>query len=177
MKFTKTSLPDVYVIDLEKRQDERGFFARTWCRKEFENLGLDTEFAQANLAFSNKKKTLRGMHYQVAPHAETKLVRCVRGAIYDVALDMREDSPTYKHWFGLDLTAENRKMLYVPKGFAHGYLTLEDNSEVLYQVSEFYAPESERGLRWDDPAFAIQWPKTENLLISEKDAGWGNFSG
>lgn len=177
MKFSKTSLADVYVIDLEKREDERGFFARAWCQKEFADQGLDSNFVQANLSFNNTKGTLRGMHYQVAPYEETKLIRCIRGAIYDLIIDLRPQSPTYKQSFGVELTPENRKMFCVPKGFAHGYLTLQDNTEVLYQVSEFYTPGSERGIRWNDPAFNLKWPKMANLILSEKDQNWPDFSG
>jgi len=177
MKFSKTSLADVYVIDLEKREDERGFFARAWCQKEFADQGLDSNFVQANLSFNNTKGTLRGMHYQVAPYEETKLIRCIRGAIYDLIIDLRPQSPTYKQSFGVELTPENRKMFCVPKGFAHGYLTLQDNTEVLYQVSEFYTPGSEKGIRWNDPAFNLKWPQMANLILSEKDQNWPDFSG
>jgi dTDP-4-dehydrorhamnose 3,5-epimerase len=177
MIFTKTGLVDVYLIDLEKREDERGFFARAWCQNEFEEHGLDSKIVQANIAFTKKKGTLRGMHYQVAPYEETKLVRCIRGAIYDLVIDLRPKSPTYKQSFGVELTPENHKMLCVPKGFAHGYLTLEDNTEVLYQVSQFYAPGAEQGIRWNDPEFKLKWPLSENLLISEKDRNWPDFTG
>lgn len=177
MIFTKTKLEDVYIIELEKMEDERGFFARAWCQKEFEKHGLDSQLVQVNLSFNNKKGTLRGMHYQVAPYEETKLVRCIRGAIYDLIIDLRPESPTYKQSFGVELTPENRKMFCVPKGFAHGYLTLEDNTEVLYQVSQFYAPGAEKGIRWIDPEFNLKWPLDENLLISEKDRNWPDFTG
>jgi dTDP-4-dehydrorhamnose 3,5-epimerase len=177
MIFTKTNLNDAFLIDIEKIADQRGFFARAWCKKEFEEHGLESQFVQANIAFNNKKRILRGMHYQAAPHEETKLVRCIRGAIYDLIIDLRPESSTFKQSFGVELTPENGKMLYVPKGFAHGYLTLKDDSEVFYQVSQFYAPGSERGIRWDDPAFHLKWPETENLMISEKDRNWQNFTG
>lgn len=177
MIFTKTTLKDAYIIELEKLEDERGFFARAWCQKEFEKHGLDSQLVQANISFNYKKGTLRGMHYQVAPYEETKLVRCIRGAIYDLIIDLRPESPTYKQSFGVELTPENRLMFCVPKGFAHGYLTLEDNTEVLYQVSQFYAPGAEQGIRWMDPEFNLKWPLSENLLISEKDRNWPDFTG
>jgi dTDP-4-dehydrorhamnose 3,5-epimerase len=177
MIFTKTKLNDAFIIDVEKIDDPRGFFARAWCQKEFEAHGLDPQSVQVNLSFNKKKGTLRGMHYQEAPHEETKLVRCIRGAIYDVIIDLRPKSSTYKQSFGVELTSENRKLFCVPKGFAHGYLTLEDNTEVLYQVSQFYAPGAEKGIRWNDPAFELQWPQNENLLISEKDDNWPDFTG
>lgn len=176
MIFNETSLKGAYVIDLEPRQDERGFFARTFCRREFEEHGLISYVVQANISFSHKKGTLRGMHYQLAPFAETKLVRCTRGALYDVIVDVRPDSPTFKQWFGVELTGDNYRMLYVPEGFAHGFLTLEDNTEASYQVSEFYAPGYEQGVRYNDPAFAIQWP-LEVQVISDKDRSWPDYSG
>ncbi|MFH1932399.1 MAG: dTDP-4-dehydrorhamnose 3,5-epimerase [Pseudomonadota bacterium] len=175
MIFQETKLPGVFVIEIEKRQDNRGFFARAWCKKEFESRGLNTSFAQANLAFSKKNGTLRGMHYQMSPYEEIKLVRCIKGAIYDVAIDLRPDSPTYKSWVGVELTDDNHKMLYIPENFAHGYQTLTDNAEVFYQVSQFYSPESERGVRWDDPAFGIKWPETDDVVISEKDKNWPDY--
>jgi dTDP-4-dehydrorhamnose 3,5-epimerase len=168
MLFTETPLKGAYVIDLEKRGDDRGFFARFFCVNEFKNKGLDDTFVQINNSLSTHQGTLRGMHYQLSPKAETKVVRCVRGALYDVILDVRPDSPTFGKSFGAELTAENRRMMYVPKGFAHGFLTLEDDTEALYLVSEFYAPEFERGIRWDDPKFNISWPLFPKV-ISEKD--------
>jgi dTDP-4-dehydrorhamnose 3,5-epimerase len=158
MRFTETPLSGAYVIDLETIEDDRGFFARAWCQREFEAQGLNARLVQCNLSFNRARGTLRGLHYQVEPHREVKLVRCIRGAIFDAIVDLRPGSPTYRRWFGVELTAENHQMLYVPEGFAHGYLTLSDTSEIFYQVSEFYASGSERGLRWDDPAFAIEWP-------------------
>jgi dTDP-4-dehydrorhamnose 3,5-epimerase len=174
MKFTETKLKGAYVIDIEPIGDERGFFARAWCRKEFEAHSLITEVAQANLSYNRDRGTVRGMHWQVPPHAETKLVRCIRGAIYDVIVDLREASPTYLEWIGVELTAENHRILFVPEGFAHGFQTLEDHTEVYYQVSEFYTPEAERGARHDDPAFGISWPLPVSSL-SAKDASWPDF--
>ena len=174
MIFHQTKLPGVYEIRAELLSDERGFFARTWCQKEFEEHGLNPKLVQCNVSFNTKKGTLRGMHYQAAPYAETKIVRCTRGAIYDVVLDLRPQSPTFKEWIAIVLTAEKRNMAYVPEGCAHGFLTLEDQTEVFYQMSEFYRPESARGVRWDDPAFQIVWPgKVE--VISERDRTYPNF--
>ncbi len=175
MIFKETKLQGVFIIEIEKRQDERGFFARAWCKKEFEAHGLNVHLVQANLAFSQKKGTLRGMHYQMSPYEEAKLVRCIKGAIFDVAIDLRSDSPTYKSWVGVELTDDNHKMLYTPENFAHGYQTLTDNAEVFYQVSQFYSPESERGVRWDDQAFGIKWPETDDVVISEKDKNWPDY--
>jgi len=176
MKFNKTQLKDVVIIDLDKLEDSRGFFARAYCNEEFASQGLNTEWAQCNTAYNLTKGILRGMHFQNSPHAEVKLVRCTRGAIYDVIVDLREDSPSFKKWLGVELTADNHKMLYVPKGFAHGYLTLEDNSEIFYQVSNPYASGAEGGVRWNDSAFNIDWPMTEGLLISDKDAKWPDYN-
>ncbi len=175
MIFTPLPLEGAFVVDLEPRGDERGFFARAWCRKEFAGAGIEVEFVQANLAQSLRKGTLRGMHYQIPPHAEAKMLRCIRGAVFDVMVDLRPDSPTYRKWAGVELTADNRKMVFVPEGFAHGYLTLEDETEVIYQVSAFYAPGAERGFRWDDPAFGIRWPEVPELVVSEKDRRWDPF--
>jgi len=174
MQFIETKLKGAFVIDLEQRQDSRGFFARTFCAKEFVDHGLKPTVAQCNLSFNHKAGTLRGMHYQIPPATETKLVRCTHGAIYDVIIDMRPDSPTYKSHFGVELTAENRRALYVPELFAHGYQALTDGAEVVYQVGEFYTPGYEQGLRYDDPAFNIQWPMPVTV-ISEKDAAWKPF--
>lgn len=174
MIFQEIRLPGAYIIDVEKREDQRGFFARSWCQREFEEQGLVARIVQANIAYNRQRGTLRGMHYQYAPHAETKLIRCTRGAIYDVIIDLRPDSPTYCQWFGVELTAANYRMLYVPEGFAHGYLTLVDDVEVIYQVSQFYTPGAEGGIRYDDPAFGIQWP-VEVSLISDKDRTWADF--
>jgi dTDP-4-dehydrorhamnose 3,5-epimerase len=174
MKFTETKLKGAFIIDLELRNDDRGGFARTFCAKEFEDHGLKPTVAQCNLSFNYKAGTLRGMHYQVAPACETKLVRCTKGAIYDVIIDMRPESPTYRQHIGVELTAENRRALYVPELFAHGYQALTDDAEVVYQVGEFYTPGYERGLRYDDPALAIAWPMPVTV-ISEKDASWAQF--
>ena len=174
MIFRETPLEGAFVIDLEKRGDERGFFARVFCKKEFQAQGLCTEFVQVNNSGSAFKGTLRGMHYQLAPKAETKLVRCIRGSVWDAMIDLREGSPTFGKWFGVELSDENRRAAYVPKGFAHGFLTLDDNSEVLYLVDEFYAPEHERGIRWDDATFGIEWPAAP-VVISEKDRNHPDF--
>jgi dTDP-4-dehydrorhamnose 3,5-epimerase len=174
VEFTKTPLEGAYLIDLQKMGDDRGFFARAFCEKEFGERGLTTHFVQMNNSFAGKKGTLRGLHYQLAPRAETKVVRCVRGSLLDVIIDVRPDSPTYCQHYGVELTAENRRMLYVPKGFAHSFITLEDDTESFYFVDEFYAPELERGIRWDDPKFAIEWP-LEPTVVSEKDQGRPDF--
>ena len=174
--FTETPLQGAYLVDPELRRDQRGFFARTWCREEFAARGLDATFVQANLSYSARRGTLRGMHYQVAPHAEDKLVRCTRGAMYDVIIDLRPASPSHKGWFGVELSAQRYRMLYVPAGFAHGYLTLEDETEVMYEVTAAYHPESERGLRYDDPAIGIAWPIAVSV-VSDKDRSWSSFGG
>ena len=174
MKFHPTQLQDAYTIELEARGDERGFFARVFCEKEFGAASLATHFVQGNISLSAKKGTLRGMHYQLAPAAEAKIVRCLRGALFDVVLDIRPDSPTFGQSFGTELTAENGLMMYVPRGFAHAILTLTDNTETLYLVSDFYSPELERGIRWNDPRFGIVWPFMPSE-ISPKDAAWPDF--
>jgi len=174
MKFHATPLKDAYTIELEKRGDDRGFFARFFCENEFGAQGLATRFVQVNNSLSAKKGTLRGLHYQLAPAAEVKVVRCIRGALFDVIIDIRPDSPTFGKWFGAELTAENRLMMYVPRGFAHAILTLADDTEALYLVSEFYSPENERGVRWNDPRFNIAWPLAPTE-ISEKDGKWPDF--
>lgn len=176
MIFRETKLKGAYVIDIEPLQDERGFFARAWCRREFTDRGLNPAIAQCSISFNEKKGTLRGMHYQIRPHEEAKLVRCTRGSLYDVIADIREGSPTFREHVGVVLSAENRRMLYVPEGFAHGFLTLEDATEVTYQISEFYAPGHARGFRWDDPAFAIAWP-SDVTVISDRDRSYPDFSG
>lgn len=158
MIFTPTELLGAYLVDLKKLEDERGFFARSWCAREADELGIDPNVVQCNISFNKIKGTLRGMHLQLPPFAESKLVRATRGAIYDVILDLRSDSPTYLKWLGVELTSENRRALFVPQGFAHGFQTLEDDTEIFYQMSEFYAPETARGVRWNDPAFGIAWP-------------------
>jgi dTDP-4-dehydrorhamnose 3,5-epimerase len=174
MIFTETKLKNAFVIEIQKFEDNRGFFGRTFCQKEFEKFGLNTDVRQANVSFNLKKGTLRGMHYQADPYGEVKLVRCTRGAIYDVIIDVRPESATYKQWVGVELRADNYTMLYVPEGFAHGFQTLEDNTEVIYQVTQFYTPGSERGIRYDDPAFSIVWP-VEVQVISDKDRNWPDY--
>lgn len=171
MIFTETELQGAYTIDLEEKHDRRGFFARTFCAKELEAHGLKPVVAQCNLSFNYKKGTLRGMHYQIAPATETKIIRCIKGAIYDVIIDMRPESPTYLQHFGVELSADNHRALYVPEMFAHGYQALSDGCEVMYMVGEFYTPGYERGLRYDDPFFNIQWP-LEVTEMSEKDTKW-----
>jgi dTDP-4-dehydrorhamnose 3,5-epimerase len=175
VKFTETRLKGAYIIEPEPIKDERGFFARSWCQQEFEAYRLNPNLVQCNISFNKKKGTLRGMHYQIAPYEETKLVRCTKGAIYDVIIDLRSNSSTFKQWIAVELTADNYKMLYIPKGFAHGFQTLENNTEVFYQMSEFYYPEYARGIRWDDPIFDIEWSKNDRI-ISEKDLQYLSFS-
>jgi dTDP-4-dehydrorhamnose 3,5-epimerase len=174
MQFIPTSLPDAYVIEPSRLEDDRGFFARTWCQQEFMQHGLDPSLVQCSLSFSRKQGTLRGIHLQLPPFAETKLVRCTQGAIYDVIVDLRPDSTTYLKWTAVELTAENRKTLYVPKGFGHGFQALADNTEVFYQMSEFYQPDSARGIRWDDPVFNIDWPETVSV-ISDRDRTYPDY--
>jgi dTDP-4-dehydrorhamnose 3,5-epimerase len=174
LKFTETPLSGAYLIDLEPRRDERGFFARAFCAREFEVHGLESRIVQANISRNAKRGTIRGMHYQRAPFAEVKMVRCVAGAIYDAIIDLRKDSPTYLQWFGVELTRNDGRMLYVPHGFAHGYQALGDDSEVLYLVSEFYTPDSEAAIRWNDPRFGIAWPLAD-VSVSPKDAAHPDF--
>ena len=174
MTFQETSIPRVVEIHIEPVLDERGFFARAWCREEFQHHSLNPALAQCSISFNKRKGTLRGMHYQAAPHQEAKLVRCTRGAIFDVALDLRHQSRTFGHWHAVVLTAEKRNMLYVPEGCAHGFLTLEQDTEVFYQISEFYHAESARGVRWDDPAFGIEWPSGVEV-ISDRDRNYPDF--
>ena len=168
MKFIETKLKGAFVIELEKRGDERGFFARAFCQDEYDQHRLNNQVVQINNSLSRNKGTLRGMHYQLSPKAEDKIVRCIKGSIYDVIIDLREGSATFGEWFGIELNETNRTSLYVPKGFAHGNISLEDDSELLYLVTEYYAPEQERGIRWDDPRFNIQWPIAP-VEISDKD--------
>ena len=175
MIFTETPLAGAFLIDLERHKDERGFFARTFCRREFEAHGLNPAIAQCNTSFNHKAGTIRGMHRQQPPASEAKLVRCVRGAIYDVIIDLRCDSQTYSKHFAARLTAENHRALYVPESFAHGFQTLEDNCEIEYQMSEYHTPGSAAGYRYDDPAFAITWPLPVTL-ISAQDLAWPVFS-
>lgn len=176
MIFKETHLKGAFIVEPERIEDTRGFFARAWCKNEFDTHGLNSRFVQCNISFNKNRGILRGMHYQATPHEEIKLVRCTKGTIYDAIVDLRQGSPTYLKWIGVELTEQNHKMLYVPEGFAHGYQTLSDNTEVFYQVSQFYSPESERGVRWDDPAFGIKWPEIDNLVISEKDKNWPDYS-
>jgi dTDP-4-dehydrorhamnose 3,5-epimerase len=174
MIFTATDLAGAWLIDLERREDERGFFARVWCRQELAAQGLDTGIAQESLSFNRHRGTVRGLHFQRHPHEETKIVRSIRGAIFDVIVDLRPQSPSYLRWQAFELTAENRKALYVPKGFVHGFQTLDDNTEIVYQISEFYAPNSAGGYRYDDVAFGIGWPLPV-AVISERDLDWPAF--
>jgi len=174
MKFHETKLPGMFEIHLEPLGDERGFFARSWCQHEFELHGLNPVTVQCNISFNEKQGTLRGLHYQAEPHPEAQVVRCTQGSIYDVVVDLRAQSPTFKKWVGLSLSAANRRMIYVPEGFAHGFLTLEDRTEIFYQMSEFYHPELSRGVRWDDPAFQIAWP-SKPRIISERDRTYPDF--
>jgi len=174
MRFVETRLPGAWVIDLEPRGDDRGFFARSYCEREFAAHGLATRYPQGNLSFNVRAGTLRGMHYQAVPHREAKLVRCVAGRIHDVIVDLREGSPTWRQWLGVELGADDRRALYVPPGFAHGFLTLRDATEVLYQMGEFYVAEAARGFRWDDPFFAIAWPSPPSV-ISDRDRTYPDF--
>jgi dTDP-4-dehydrorhamnose 3,5-epimerase len=174
MNFRETALPGAYVIEPERLQDERGFFARIYCEREFATCGLVSTFVQWSISHNPRKGTLRGMHYQAAPHEETKLIRCTAGAIYDVIVDLRQKSPTFRRWTATELSAENRLALYVPAGFAHGFLTLRDATEVTYHISAFYHPGAARGVRWDDVAFRITWPEGEKIL-SERDRGYPDF--
>lgn len=174
MKFIETPLEGVYLIELEPVHDERGFFARTWCKEEFQEHGLNPNLAQCSLSFNKKKGTLRGMHYQCEPHQEAKLVRCCAGAIYDVVLDLRRGSQTFGKWFVAELSASDQKTLYIPEGCAHGFQSLEDESTVFYQISESYHPESARGVRWNDPLFSIKWPIATPIL-SERDRSFADY--
>jgi dTDP-4-dehydrorhamnose 3,5-epimerase len=174
MIFTETPIKGAYLVDLERRGDDRGFFARFFCEREFGAQGLATRFVQINNSLTAQRGTLRGMHYQLAPKAETKVVRCVRGSLHDVVLDLRPGSPTFGRSFGAELSAENRRMMYVPKGCAHGFVTLTDDAEAVYLVDEFYSPEHERGVRWNDPRFSIPWP-IEPRVLSDKDRNARDF--
>ncbi|MEE8549934.1 MAG: dTDP-4-dehydrorhamnose 3,5-epimerase [Gemmatimonadota bacterium] len=176
MRFKETELSGAWVIEPEPIEDERGFFERSWCAEEFAAHGLECRLVQCSASYNRSKGTLRGMHYQAEPHAEAKLVRVTRGAIYDVALDLRPHSPTFKRWIAVELSLENRKLFFLPEGLAHGFQTLVDDTEVFYQMSAPYHPESARGVRWDDPAFAITWPSVERL-ISQRDRSFLDFQG
>jgi len=175
MLFKETSLEGALIVEPERLPDERGFFARTWDEREFQARGLNQRLVQCSISFNNKKGTLRGMHYQAKPHEEAKLVRCTMGEIYDVIIDLRHDSPTFKKWMAMELTADDRRMVYIPEGFAHGFLTLKDRTEVLYQMSEFHVPASARGVRWNDPAFGIRWPPAVKVL-SDRDKNYPDFT-
>jgi len=172
MIFTETRLAGAYTIDLEAIADGRGFFARVWCADELAEHGLTTVVAQSSIAWNARRGTLRGLHWQESPHAEVKLVRCTSGAVYDVIVDLRPGSETHREWIAVELTAENRRTLYVPEGFAHGYQTLADETEVWYQMSARYAPEAARGARFDDPALAVDWPVAAERIVSERDLAW-----
>jgi len=174
MRIEPAPLDGAATIELDLRGDERGFFARMYCEREFAAAGLETRFVQANNSSNAQRGTLRGLHYQLPPDTEVKLVRCIRGALWDVIVDVRPGSPSFGRWFGAELTAQNRRMMYVPRGFAHGFITLTDDSELIYFVSDFYEPKQERGLRWNDPKIAIDWPIAPSV-ISDKDANWPDF--
>jgi dTDP-4-dehydrorhamnose 3,5-epimerase len=173
--FTPTPLAGAFVIEPEPIPDARGLFARTWCQRELQAHGLESRLAQCSTSFNKRKGTLRGMHYQTAPFAETKIVRCTRGSMYDVIIDLRPESATFARHFGATLTADNRRAMYIPTGFAHGFQTLEDDTEVLYQISEFYSPEHSRGVRWNDPAFGIEWPAAERIM-ADRDRTYPDFA-
>jgi dTDP-4-dehydrorhamnose 3,5-epimerase len=175
MNVKETKLAGAYVLEPRRFEDERGFFASAWSEKELAALGADGRFVEGNFSYNRRRGTLRGLHYQAAPFGQAKLVRCTRGSVFDVGVDLRPDSPTYGRWLGVELSAENRLMLYVPDGFAHGYLTLEDETEVLYLVTNVYAPQSGRGVRWDDPTFRIEWPDVGELIINERDRTYPDF--
>jgi dTDP-4-dehydrorhamnose 3,5-epimerase len=177
MIFRETILKGAFLIDLEPLEDERGFFARTFCIDEFQAHGLNGRLVQCSISFNKTRGTLRGMHWQMPPQAEAKLVRVTRGAVFDVIIDLRPGSPTFKQHFATELTAENRRMLYVPESCAHGYQTLEDATELFYQMSAVFAPALARGVRWNDPAFGIQWPDTERRILNERDASYPEFAG
>jgi len=176
MIFASTLLEGAFLIDIAPIEDQRGFFARTWCRQEFAARGLDAEIAQESVSYNRHRGTVRGLHFQRPPHEETKIVRCVRGAIFDVMVDLRPHSSSYLRWQGFDLTAENRRAVYIPKGFAHGFQTLAEHCEIAYQISTFYAPEAAGGYRYDDTAFRIAWP-LPSTMISERDLSWPKFAG
>jgi dTDP-4-dehydrorhamnose 3,5-epimerase len=174
MIFKETKLNGVYAIEPERSEDERGFYSRSWSQNEFAERGLESKLVECGISFNKKKGTLRGMHYQASPQAQVKLVRCTMGAIYDVAVDLRPSSPTFKQWFGLELSADNRLMLYIPEGLAHGFQTLADGAEIFYQMSAPYAPESARGVRWNDPTFRIEWPEDERIILA-RDQQYADF--
>ncbi|MBE9546390.1 MAG: dTDP-4-dehydrorhamnose 3,5-epimerase [Proteobacteria bacterium] len=175
MIFRETKLSGAFIIEVQRLEDDRGFFGRSFCCNEFTEMGLNPDVAQCNISFNRDAGTLRGMHYQAAPHAEEKLVRCTRGGLYDVIVDLRRESPTFKQWIALELTEDNCRMLYIPKGFAHGFQALADNTEIFYQMSEFYHPESVCGVRWNDPVFGIQWPAKGQAILSDRDRNWPDY--
>jgi dTDP-4-dehydrorhamnose 3,5-epimerase len=175
MRFTESELKGAYTIDPDKMEDERGFFARMWCSREFDEHNLKSSFAQINQSFNRKPGIIRGLHYQAEPYEEAKLFRCIRGEIFSVIIDLRVDSATYLQWSGFHLTAQNRRMLYVPENFANGYQALVENTEVIYLTSQFYYPDAERGIRFDDPIFNIVWPQNDQTIVSKKDLSWTNF--
>lgn len=175
MLFAETKLKGAFIIDIELHEDERGFFARSWCENEFKYHGLNPRLVQCNISFNKKRGTLRGMHFQVAPFEEAKLVRCTKGAIYDVIIDLRPNSPTFKQWLSVELTEKNHRAIFVSTGFAHGFQTLQDHSEVFYQMSEFFHPEYARGVRWNDPVFGIDWP-IDMQFISQRDQEYPDFN-
>jgi dTDP-4-dehydrorhamnose 3,5-epimerase len=174
--FSATPLEGAYILELDRHNDDRGYFARTWCQRELKHAGLNPTLVQCSLSFNLRRKTLRGMHWQAAPHAEVKIVRCTRGAIWDVIIDLRPESPTFMQHLGVELTADSGRALYIPEGMAHGFVTLADSSEVFYQMSAFHEPASARGVRWNDPAFAIAWPVTDPLLHA-RDSAYPDFAG
>jgi dTDP-4-dehydrorhamnose 3,5-epimerase len=176
MKFTANKLAGVWVVEMERHADERGWFARTWCSEEFAQRGLNPQLSQCSASFNHHRGTLRGMHYQAPPHEEDKVVRCVRGAIFDVALDLRPSSPTFRQWTGVELTPENGCALYVPAGCAHGFQTLADNTEVLYHISGTWHPECARAVRWNDPAFGITWPQSTGVIMNDRDRNCPDFT-
>ena len=175
MIFKETKLQGAFIVEPDRFEDERGFFAHSWSEREFAEHELDSRVVECSISFNRKRGTLRGMHYQTAPHGQAKLVRCTMGSVYDVIIDLRKGAPTFKQWVGVELSAENRRMLYVPKDFAHGFQTLEDETEVFYQMSDVYAPESGKGVRWNDPAFRIQWPEGERIIL-ERDRNFPDFT-
>ena len=176
MRLIETKLPGAYIIEPERFEDERGFFARVYSEQELAAAGINAHFVEGNLSFNINKGTLRGMHYQANPHGQAKLIRCTRGAIFDVGIDLRSDSPTFKQWVGVELSEHNQRLLFLPGNFAHGYLTLGDATEVAYQVTCEYHPESSRGFRWNDPTFGVEWPPIKNLVINERDRTYPDFS-
>jgi len=175
MMFTETAIPGAFIIEPERLEDHRGFFARTWCEREVRAHGLTTRWVQSSISYNKRRGTLRGLHYQLPPHEEAKLIRCTMGAIYDVIVDLRRDSPAFKQHVAVTLSSENRLMLYVPEGCAHGFQTLENDTEVFYQISQFHSPQHGRGARWDDPALAIPWPSAERIIL-ERDRNYPDFS-